>query len=183
MSLKLTEELYNEIVSIAWKYMLPCKIVSIFYDRRWSPEWIIDDVKNNPDNKSLDQYKCDSCYYYIMEEMEYHVNTDINSIHICDSFDLGDDDAISGDYLFHIGKLNNEVPYLFMESSHMYSYPNRLILYGPLYQIEINEDRVAINVYKTIKQVRNNFMISDEKEKVLAVMDLLKHSDRPRINI
>ena len=183
MMLPLTNLFYEEIIHLSDNKLIPCRLMSIIYDQRWTPQWIINDIKNNLYNKSIDEYIGDSCYYYIIEELDSFVNNSNESIYICDSCDLGDENTVYGDYLFHIGKINKSTPFLYMESSHMYAYPSRLILYGERYQIEVSEDKVAIDVYDVNPLIRNKYMISNKKERILSVMDILQHSDRPRIDI
>ena len=182
--LELTNLLYNEIITLAKNKIIPYRIYSIIYDPRFTPIWIINDIKSNKEKQiDYDKYDSDSCYYYIMEELSDFVNNINLSLYICDSIDLDDENTIYGDYLFYIGFINDNIPFLYMESSHMFEYPPRLILYGSKFQIEINSDKIGIDVYKTVPSIRNQFFINDEKERILSIKDMLFHSDRPRINI
>lgn len=162
---------------------IPGEIYAIIYDPRFTPECLIDDIRSNDsDNINYEDYINDeSCYYFIMEELEsIACNSDLMT-YVCDSIDINDDNSIYGDYLFHIGMLTPEVPFLYLESSHMYAYPPRLILYGPEFQIEIRGDRIGIEVYEVVPTIRNKFFIKDEKEKINAIKDFLLHSDRPSL--
>lgn len=171
---KISLELIKQLRSI------PGKIYAIIYDPRFTPDCVINDVKNNIKHQNLDEYYSDSCYFFIMQEFENVVNNIDLSTYVCDSSDLSDREDMEdryGDYLFYTGMINEEVPYLYMASSHLYAYPSKLILYGPEFQIEVSEDRIAIDVYEVNVNIRNVFFISNEDDKMLSIRDFLSRSD------
>lgn len=98
---------------------------------------------------------------------------------ICDSNDI-DEGVEFGDYDYIIGYLNNDCPFLYQLPSEPFAMiPNRLILYDPKYQIEIDSSKPNIEVCEINKSVRDLFYIDIFDKKIEAIKNMLKNSDRP----
>lgn len=154
---------YNEILSrLENVYFFPCYI----------EEFLFNPLFDN-DQFSIKRYNP------IFNEIENICKYSGDTYFVCDSSDI-DEGIEFGDYDYIIGYLNNDCPFLYQLSSEPFAMiPNRLILYDPKYQIEIDSSKPNIEVYEVNKSVRDLFYIDIFDEKVKAIKNMLKNSDRP----
>ena len=167
--------LYIDIVRYVYEnniFEFPVEINHIFYDPKYSS---VEDIELSKDEENIFM---DADFYYksIFSELDKYLN---QMIYICDSDDLEEDESDVGDYTYYSGIINPEVPFLYEVSSHPCHYPNRLIIFGSSYQIEISADIQSIIIYDIPVRNRNAFL-SNEKEKMF---NWLRETDRPRIGV
>lgn len=167
------QSVYIDIVKYIYNNKLcefPLEINHIFYDPKYSSA---EDIEISNDDENLFM---DANFYYkgIFSELEKNMNI---LTCICNSDDLGEDENEVGDYFYYSGIINPEVPFIYEMSTHPYHYPNRLIIFGSSYQIEISSDIQSIFVYEITMHNRYTFL-SCIKDKMLR---WLKETDRPRI--
>jgi hypothetical protein len=151
----LATDLYDEIVhAIDFNKItdFPYKCDHFIYDKRFTPDFIVDDIfryRSVFTSDTSGRY-ADGCFYNVFEELQRLVqNNDERLTYICDSKDLLDHTKY-GDYCYYRGEIDRYTPFIFMDSSHLYSYPCRLYIFGE-YTVEINED----NAFPIVSE-RNN---------------------------
>lgn len=101
--------------------------------------------------------------------------------YICESLDF-DEDPHRGEYYYISSFITYDVPFLFMNPSHDWVYPRRVIFYDPKVTMEISASTPNITTYRTLDRVRKLFFIKDADERVKALKDFLKNTDRPRLD-
>ena len=163
-------DLYIDIVEYIYKNKIsdfPLEINHIFYDPKYSS---VEDIEISKDDENLFM---DADFYYkgIFSDVDEYLN---QMMYICDSDDLNEEDDV-GDYNYYSGIINPEVPFLYEMSTHPCHYPNRIIIFGSSYQIEISSDIQSIIIHDLVVRNREAFL-SSEKEKMF---NWLSETNRP----
>lgn len=177
------EEFCSDIISAADKIKIfPATIDQFMYDPKYNDSYVIDILKETEETKNDPLEEIDSFYRVpirILCNRAMYVNA---LAYIGDSDDVGDEFE-SGDFNYYMGFINSECPFLYHESSHMFAFPSRVVIYSPKYQIEVSSYKKEIDVYETVSSTRRLFFIKDPKERLVAVKQMLRNSDRPRLDI
>lgn len=170
-----------DIISIANKVnFFPTNIDQLMYDPRYNDEYVIELLKKTSSDKHDYIDDIDS-YYRIPLGILSNKTTCVNKLtYVGDSEDFKDD-LECGDFNYYTGFINSECPFIFHESSHIFAWPNRLVIYSPNYQIEVSSYKKDIEVYETVKNIRNIFFINDISDRIKSIKELLKSTDRPRL--
>lgn len=167
---------YDEVVRRSQRVSIfPIKTDRFIYDIRFTPDWLIEKIKSN----DIDDLWEDGghCYELLMKEMQY-TSDHIGKMHyVCDSDEIGEE-YLSGDYSYFTGFIRTDVPFMFHQSSHWQMFPNRLILYGPEFQIEIITDNIHIEIYEVVPNVRDLFFIPEGPKRIEGITEFLINSDR-----
>lgn len=180
--LSILNEFVNELISRASRLnILPGTIVDLLYDPRFNQQFVIDSLDIYNDEE--DDLMMESNWSYSIPigcAVRIAYNSDILT-YVCDSDDVNELDKEVGDFNYSFGFINEECPILFHQASHPFACPSRIIFYTPLYQFEVSSCKREIYVYETVQKVRQLFFIEDMRERISAIEDMLRNSDRPSI--
>jgi hypothetical protein len=189
----LVYDIYNEITDFVNKNNItdfPYHHKGIIAGTKYTPYFIIESIRKYKKifrNDDSGRY-ADGCFYNIFEELQSIIQSgDDELMYLCDSKDLLDH-PLYGDYSYYMGKLDNGVPFVFIDSSHLYSYPCRLYIYGD-YTIQIFEENafpIILEKNETMQQllISHNIkligMILQDIQlpKILEVEEEIKNKER-----
>lgn len=177
------DEFYSDIISIADKIkVFPATIDQLMYDPRYNDPYVIDILKETEVSKDDPLEEIDS-FYRVPIRILCNSAMYVNALtYIGDSDEVGDQFE-SGDFNYYMGFINNECPFMYHESSHMFAFPSRIVIYSPKYQIEVSSYKKEIDVYESVPSTRRLFFIKNPEERFAAVKLMLRNSDRPRLDI
>lgn len=157
---------YSEIINILDNiHFFPIEINNFLFDKRFD------------DGPSSGRR-----YYVLFNEIKKKCKYSGETYHVCDSNDI-DEDIVFGDYDYLIGYLNDTCPFLFQLPAYPFGMPERLILYDPKYQIEIDSSKPNIEVCEVNKSARDLFYLKPFDEKIKAIKNMLKNTDRPLLEL
>ena len=112
------------------------------------------EISKDPENIFMDADFYYTNIFYYLEQISQTM------MYISDSQELMEDETV-GDYIYYCGFINPEVPYMFSSSTHPSHVPNRITIFGTVYQIEISADSPMIEVYEIPIRNRAVFLIYD----------------------
>jgi len=179
--------LLEEFLQLVYEYtnnikVYPTSTDVFMYDKRFSPDWLVDYLKQLEIDDRIYQ-DGGYCFEYIFNEFEEAItrlkSNHFDSIwHVCNSNDINESYP-GGDYDYYAGIVIEKFPFIYDESSHEFEYPSRLTIYGQDITIEMRRDSTFVDLYETVHRVRDLFFIKNKKNKIEAIKKFLKNTDRP----
>jgi hypothetical protein len=158
--------------------MFPAKTNILIWDKRFTPEWLIEHIQSQPDDKDDEMWRDGGhCYQYIMDEINLLVEHWNYLTYICDSEDIKENTS-RGNYSYYSGFVDEEISFLYQYSLDGYIFPTRIIFYDEKYTFIVTNDNIEIEIYETVPKYRNLFFIPNLDDKVCQIKKMLQNTDR-----
>ena len=184
MLYELTMALYHALERLAPRCpYYPYEETSLLLDPRFTPSPLYPNENRANTKEDLEQIiDLDGGHAY---EFVFHELEELSSLFnvpgmVCTSDDI-EEDPTHGEFMYSAGMINAEVGLLFMESTHPWALPSRLILCDQKWQYEVSTDRLPITICPVNTGMLGLLMSSDRKRLTDGITTMLRRSNRPII--